>query len=281
MRFLPVVLIVLIVSPTLALSGSGTAASPWAPAQWQITLDVGSNTAEGERDGPRLVLPLDLMVESESSSERDDFVGSGTSALRPLSLPTFVTTAGEQTVEVEGGGWRIELPPGGKGRASTLRFWLDFPNGADRNGATLPPGRSYFIAPCWRLNELELGRKTMAPFIAEAEEAQRRLDDVLSHETGDRRLDGTDVIDTVLAYGDMAKLVADRDEKRRRRKEAEQYLPSDANSLPQGHWPGTEEWLAIGKGSVVCKKRKLFGEELCLLGKFSAVSLALQSEKER
>ena len=60
----------------------------------------------------------------------------------------------------------------------------------------------------------------IVPFQTELKEAQQLLDDNLSHETGDRRLDGTDPIETIKAYGDMAALVLNRDRKQAALREA-------------------------------------------------------------
>ena len=70
-----------------------------------------------------------------------------TVATQVTSAPTLVGAEGEVAVAVGAGGWLAE-PEDRCGR-STLRFYLDFPDGAERNGASLPPGRVFFSSACW------------------------------------------------------------------------------------------------------------------------------------
>ena len=229
--------------------------------------------------GARLVpSPVSLSIESKSVSDRqrDDIVdeGDGAMVVRPLGRGgVFVNDEGSQTVRFSCGGWKIDsVRSNGKGSASKLRFWLDLDNGIRRNDVAVRAGRLYFFGPCWKENDLELGRNALYPIVMDAEEAQRRLDEQLSHETGDRRLDGEDIGNTLAGYKDMALMVRDRDEMKRRRREAEKIYPIDAESMELGHWPGTTEPLAIGKGTVYCKRKVgLFMEELHLLGRWELI----------
>ena len=147
-------------SPQRPAVPAGGCRSPWAPSQWRIILDVGapppgrgsseSNSPPSSSSSPRLVISLDVSVESDRvDPPPDDPIagGRGSSLLRALSVPTYVTMGGERTVPLEDGGWKIDLPPDGtngarSGRASSLIAWLDIPEGAgaERNGATLPGG---------------------------------------------------------------------------------------------------------------------------------------------
>eukprot|EP00521_Asterionellopsis_glacialis_P006608 CAMPEP_0195284922 /NCGR_PEP_ID=MMETSP0707-20130614/2944_1 /TAXON_ID=33640 /ORGANISM="Asterionellopsis glacialis, Strain CCMP134" /LENGTH=231 /DNA_ID=CAMNT_0040344331 /DNA_START=209 /DNA_END=904 /DNA_ORIENTATION=+ len=223
--------------------------------------------------GGRLVLPMDVVVESDSCSSRDELVGSGALKIRPLEPASFINDRGEQKVSIKEGGWKIALPPGKKGHAAKLQFWLDFETEASRNDVTLPVGRIYFAANCWREEELIRGSRAIAPLVADYEEAQAIIEERLSHETGDRRLDGTDPIETMIAYKDMTELIVYRDEMRRRLKDAERYLPRNADKLPRGHWPGATELLSIAPTEMFTKRKKLFGEDFLLLGKWKATPL--------
>jgi hypothetical protein len=259
------------------------AASPWAPSTWTITLNLGREKGtfmpeSWGASGGRLVVPIQVRVDSEACSEPDSFVGSGANVISPLGGPpsTYINTKGSQPFEVSGGGWTLEFPPGGnQGLATKLRFWMDVARDADRNDVFLQKGeRLCFAARAWREEELEVGLQQMAPIQRLAEETQRRLEAQLSHDSGDRRLDGKDgPLETIKAYGDMTRLVADRDLCRQQRLEAlVKYPPVDGDeTLPEGPWPGAVEWLSLSKSNPVFVVRKqLLGEEFHVVGTWDA-----------
>lgn len=268
----------------VALNASTT--SPWSSTSWKITVDFGreqGTAMPGGESGARLVLPIAVSVEADAIPPklRDDAIGRGAMVIRPMENAEFINTAGRQTARLKMGGWKIELPQGAKGLASKLGFYLDLENELSRNDVTVRPGRLYFFGPCWREDEWIRGQNALAPFVVAAEEAQARLDEQISHETGDRRLDGDDPIETLAGYKDMALLVADREESRRRRREAETKYPKNAKSMTLGNWPGTTEPLAIGRGNVLGKvKEGLFGEKLTVLGRWEATPILLSPSKD-
>lgn len=133
------------------------------------------------------------------------------------------------------------------------------------------------MAKCWREPDLLVGGRKIKPLEVAAREAQQRLDDQLSHETGDRRLDGTNPVDTAMASISMAKLVKDRDDRVRELREAERTLPRNADKLPLGSWPGTTEKLAVARGTIALKRRRLLGDEFHIIGKWNAVPILQQA----
>ena len=130
------------------------------------------------------------------------------------------------------GGWRID-------HNDVLRCWLDVESAAARNDVSLAPGRCYFEAAVWRSpNDLAAGRQKLAPLVADTRKAQDEFERALDHNEGDRRLDGSDLIETAKAYGDVAGLVGKRDGALRRQREAELDLRLPATDPPFGRWPG-------------------------------------------
>jgi len=194
-------------------------------------------------------------------------------------------------------GWAIDFPASSSsstsyksssatknGKASTLRICLEVNNNIinktyddkinddksvasssviERGGVTILPSNHcqlFLTANVWRETALEAGQRQILPLWNAARKAQSDLDQKLSHESGDRRLDGVDLVDTISAYGDMASLVWKRDETRSKLQEALRVYPpppppstggdSDGTDLPEGIWPGDIEWLSISDGGV-------------------------------
>jgi len=229
---------------------------------------------------------VDVLVESDRvSSKSDDVIGGDATPLRLTPMlgtggtrPTFVNAQGEQTVEIgDEGGWRVSLPPGGgkTGKASSLNFYLDvLTKGASRNDVEIPAERIYFLANCWREKEFQLGCRAIEPIERSYRRAQQKLERKLDHDTGDRRLDGTDALDTIAAYGDMAELVRNRDDRLYKLKEAEKIFPANSGDVSKGAWPGATEWLAVSpKGGMAIRKKKMFGEEFQIVGTWTASPL--------
>jgi len=265
---------------------AGSSSSPWSPAEWRIQLDIGREPGtympeEWGASGARLGLPVEVLIESESiptGNERDFVGGNKCYQLAVLEDATFVSKQGEETVRFgDTGGWKIATRRTGKaGDAAVLRLWLDLVDSATRNDVRLDAGeRLYCTANCWRESELEVGRKRIQPLVQAYEEAQERIDQRLPHETGDRRLDGTNLADTVLAYADMAVLVKQRDDRLQELRDAELKLPSPQVKLStSGRWPGTTEELVVAPGKVVVQRRNPFGvEEFYIVGTWTASPL--------
>ena len=131
------------------------------------------------------------------------------------------------------------------------------------------------------------------------------LEEQLNHETGDRRLDGNDLLETIGGYKNIAALVMERDERRRRWKEVEGVLPKISGSSIKigraaaieqllndekrwGQWPGDTELMTVERGVVLAavsakekKKKSMFvpwmqdsnSEETVVVGKWTATPL--------
>ena len=149
----------------------------------------------------------------------------------------------------------------------------------------------------------------MRPLYEGVRTAQDRLERRLSHETGDRRLDGTDPIDTIRAYGDVAQLVLDRNRKSQAYQRALEFYPPIAQPdgktdgwggdfvpservdgpvvLSEGPWPGSDEWMTITdrKNPIYMRTggRKAGSSDGPggVRSDFSAGSVAVPAEKKR
>lgn len=217
---------------------------------------------------------------------------------------SYINERGQQKVRISGGGWRIESPQpssasGGMrplpGQASPIRFILSVRDALDRNDVSLPEDTCLLLkANGWRRSEYEEGLRTVLPYRLRKDESQRRLEEQLDHDTGDRRLDGNDLLETMVGMKDAAVLVSERDEARRRWKEVDRMLPSSKEgklrTRPEeekwGKWPGDTEPFAIERGVVVAavggktKKSSWLpwpsgegaGEEMVVVGKWTAIA---------
>jgi hypothetical protein len=142
-------------------------------------------------------------------------------------------------------------------------------NDVERSGIKILPAQSRLLLSgnVWRETALDVGQQQIRPIVDAARLAQRRLDEQLSHESGDRRLDGVDLGQTIAAFGDMASLVWKRDETRSKLQEALRVYPpvdndndyndgynsgydSNTEYLPEGPWPGDNEWLSISNAGA-------------------------------
>jgi hypothetical protein len=102
------------------------------------------------------------------------------------------------------------------------------------------------------------------------ENTQRLLEDKLNHDSGDRRLDGNDLFETLGGYRDIAELVAARDARRREWAEIEGVLPKLMNiNVNQkvdisklliderwGVWPGDTELMTVERGVILAVVEK-------------------------
>ena len=239
----------------------------WDARSWRLTFDVGrtegdeSMPEDWAASGARMAFSVDVEVSADDASSKDSEVGRGACALRVTNEPEFVGEKGVQRVAVSNeGGWRID-------HNDVLRCWLDVESAAARNDVTLAPGRCYFEAAVWRSpNDLAAGRQKLAPLVADTRKAQDELERALDHNEGDRRLDGSDLIETAKAYGDVAGLVGKRDGALRRQREAELDLRLPATDPPFGRWPGAGEPVGLAPTRLYGLKESLFGDEHLTLG---------------
>jgi len=116
---------------------------------------------EWAASGARLVLPdLELCfgerVYKYGYSETEErMLGYGYDppplSIDVLSMPKFVGTKGEETVQVKKGAYALKSPPADDDAypGIAFRFFLDFPDGALRNDVTLPAERVFFTTKCW------------------------------------------------------------------------------------------------------------------------------------
>ena len=121
--------------------------------------------------------------------------------------------------------------------------YLDLTCNIQKNDIYLEKGeRIYMTAKCWREEELERGLNRLRPIHSNYRQAQERLNNALEHETGDRRLDGTDPLQTMLGMKDTAQLVLQRDEALRQYQEANRVYPTIDETLDVVPTPDELEW---------------------------------------
>lgn len=192
---------------------------------------------------------------------------------------TYINNEGQQNVQIASGQWRIEPPmplitsSTGKplpGQASTLRFSLTIKSAIKRNSIILPENQLLLLqSNTFREEQFEDGIRTLLPFQSAKDNAQRKLDEQLDHESGDRRLDGKDLIPLLEGYKDVAGLLFERDEKYRKWKDIEGVLPCIETSVMGynvdaildddsrwGVWPGDTDLLTIERGFILAVVEK-------------------------
>jgi hypothetical protein len=107
---------------------------------------------EWAASGTRLVLPnLDVEFTNAKSAEKEQLLGQGSASqlvMQPLTKPTFVGIDGQKEVPVEKGAFCIS--GANKVLRNSFRFYLDFPEGAERNDVKLPAERVFFTSTCWQ-----------------------------------------------------------------------------------------------------------------------------------
>jgi hypothetical protein len=314
--------------------------SPWSPGKWKMTLVFGNdnphllNNPGGEWGcgGGKLALSFEVFVTSETNAIDNNkqqawLGGKSMGTLKCIArrrtnddgdvdddeqyCTSYINEKGQQNVQISSGQWRIEpplplLPTYSKilsGQASTLRFYLTLDTTITRNTICFPENQLLLLqSNAFRTDQYVNGIKSLLPYQYAKDNAQLLLDNQLNHETGDRRLDGSDVFETLGGYRDIAKLVLERDKKRKRWGEVERVLPKlnintsrgevDINNLMDddnrwGKWPGDTEPITIERGvmfAVVVRERQqslgLFPwmktdgvEDLVEVGKWSVVPL--------
>jgi len=140
------VLVFLAVSPAALLSNT----------DWKVTLNIGE--ASSGR-GRRLPLPLELRFAGEGIAAKVDGLLRAPKRLEALAdAAAIVTTEGERSVPVSAIGWTENSVE----RQKSLVMWcVDFPEGAARGSAKLPPGRVYCSAQLWQAADLDAKRRAL------------------------------------------------------------------------------------------------------------------------
>lgn len=311
------------------LSDSSSDANSINDDNSQLSSLLGENWGS---DGGRLVLSFEILANAETSTKKEDehsvqltWLGgkpTGTVECIPQTndgdgedyCASYINKNGQQNVQISSGLWRIEPPlpllpsftnilPG---QASTLRYHLTMCSPIERNTIYFPQDQLLLLqSNTFRSEQYTSGIQTILPYKYAKDRAQSQLEEQLNHETGDRRLDGNDILETLGGYKDIAELVMERDDKFRRWKEIEGVLPKVDSSIDTGRrveinnlledekrwgiWPGDTELMTIERGvilAVVAKRdeQKNIGffpwmqdagsvEETVVVGKWSALPM--------
>jgi hypothetical protein len=169
-----------------------------------------------------------------------------------MKCGSFVSEKGQQFVPIcRQGGWTIIRSNNNNNRKEQLQLWLDVENDVCKKDVSINKHtRLYLTANCWRQNEeLHQNLQYLTFLYEQAKEAQERLNQALDHQTGDRRLDGDNAMDTLAAYKDMAQLLQNRDQTLQLFNEQQQRTalppPPHLHNLQFGHVPGSQQLLAI------------------------------------
>jgi hypothetical protein len=267
--------------------------SPWSSGKWKVSLDFGRNIDSVEDDrlgkewgssGNRLALSFDVLVTSETTTSNDSSSSSSSSSLAKSWLGgkptgsiscttnntvTYINEYGQQYVHIASGQWRIESPipltiatKALPGQASTIRAYITLVTAIQRNTIHFPSNQLLLLqANAFRYTQYNTGLSTILPYQHDMEYSQQLVDKQLNHESGDRRLDGVDVLQTLEGYKDIAQLIKVRDDCKRKWKEIKNVLPKQkknisSNNKQFGLWPGDTELLTIERGVILALVNK-------------------------
>ena len=119
---------------------------------WRLRLSIGQ-----EPDGARLAMTVDATFNDDAAPDAEALLGpsqgelEGTRSLSPLGPSTsFVGPKGTVSVPLgTHGAWQTETSVELEDLGVALNWFLDFPDGAERNGVTLPAGPLFFTGACW------------------------------------------------------------------------------------------------------------------------------------
>lgn len=129
------------VSDTITLDG----------IECDVTLNVGREQGtwmpkEWGESGARLSLPLPIIFSDEAIDlgfPGEEALGGRYARRLRCGEGRFIGARGETIVRVDGGAWTASPMSGTSGQFK-LRFFLDFPEGAERNDVSIPSGRVFF-----------------------------------------------------------------------------------------------------------------------------------------
>ena len=192
----------------------------------------------------------DYEMTKERLLTRDALMGSKILCVEPLNTPTFVSANGEESIRVEAGAYGCQIQ-GLESRQYAFRFFLDFPDGAQRNDVELPAERIYFLSSCWLFPTGDAGQKSL-------ERAQRRRDRLITSmdETNrdinelEMQLSEANIMQKVVLFKDSMKLAERLEKLNSQLKELDQTYPLDPSKIIEG-----PNGITFAKEGVVAVKR--------------------------
>lgn len=192
--------------------------------------------------------PAEYEMTKERLLKGDALMGTKLQSVEPLNTPSFVSTNGKETICVEPGAYGCQIQ-GLESRQYAFRFFLDFPDGAQRNDVEMPAERIYFLSSCWLLSGREDGS---------LERARRRRDGIVSTiqqvndelQKVEQRLQEANVLQKVGLFSDSMKLAERRGKLSTQLQELEQTYPLDPSKVIEG--PND---IIFAKEGIVAVKR--------------------------
>lgn len=230
---------------------------------------------EWASSGAKLAFPLEVEFtdnppdEYEMSKEQflrgDSLMGSNLMSVEVLNEPSFVSTNGREVIKVLDGAYGCQIQ-NIESKQATLRFFLDFPEGAKRNDVELPAERIYFLSSCWLADESILSR------------ARRRRDEVDNSiqeitqdlETLEEQQQSAGFLQKIGLFKQSLDLVERRGKLRTQLDEIDQTYPLDSSKVIRG--PNNTRITFAKEGMVAVKRLRGVGgtkEQYHWVGKFT------------
>jgi hypothetical protein len=252
-------------------TNTNTAQQLLVNAKCRIQLSVGrvEGTAmplDWASSGVRLVLPnLELQFRENESNDKERLLGPPSSQLmmKPLTEPSFVNKEGQKKVPVEEGAYCLyrQQQQEEEGPKMDFRFFLDFPEGAQRNDVTLPAERVFFTSTCW-LDDDELAKMNVVR--QETQHELKQLQDLFS-----KLEDDVGVLQQTVRFRSKMLMTERINLLRERRKDQDAILPaSDEKDIirgPPGILFAEEGYMTVKRYGGMFKMR----EEYHIVGKFT------------
>jgi len=218
--------------------------------QTKLLLSIGripgtAMPSEWAASGAKLGLALEVEFTNEKcqyemSKERllrgDVMMGNNFMLVEPLNEPSFISSNGVEMVKVLPGAYGCQMQEI-ESRRYAFRFFLDFPEGAQRNDVILPAERLYFLSSCWLIDDdgstLDRARRRREGLDNSLQQISRVIDDLERQQQNSSSSMGG-FFQKISMFRQSVELIERRDKLRAQLDELDQKYPLDSRRIIRG-----------------------------------------------